>query len=253
MTIHHVPLAKNNTPVYQDNKLREASREDIEAFKRKTQEHSQPESFRSSNGKNYSTNLTKPPVSNAQESVEQEDNQLSQQLNLTDDVIKRKKDDSQNEYSDVDLQQELASQLQRNQHHMMNEGVGLQKSSNDANVSIDSKVVNELAERILVSHDPKTSSGEVRIKINSSLLENTEIQLFNKNGELNIIFNCQSATDMTTLSRNESMLIKNLSQNLDSRIHFEIREGATTDKNLTHSGQEDRRSKGEYISEWDDE
>ena len=133
-----------------------------------------------------------------------------------------------------DLQQLLAEQMMRSQTASM------QRAEISAAETISPQLVSDVAQRILVSAGKEGHDKEVRIQIKDSLLQDTEVFIARRQGELQITFVTQSPSDTAILTRSRDAIATSLEQALDGSVKVNVE--ADTDSR-------DRHSRGEYIEQ----
>ena len=136
-----------------------------------------------------------------------------------------------------DLQQLLAEQMMRSQTASM------QRTEVSTADSISPQLVSDVAQRILVSAGTEGQGKEVRIQIKDSLLQDTEVFIAHRQGELQVTFVTQSPADSAVLARSRDAITTSLEQALDGSVKVNVE--ADTDSR-------ERRSRGEYIEQEDE-
>ena len=135
-----------------------------------------------------------------------------------------------------DLQQLLAEQMMRSQN------VSMQRTEASSAEAISPQLVSDVAQRILVSAGQEGQDKEVRIQIKDTLLQDTEVFIARRQGELQVTFVSQSPADTAILARSRDAIATSLEQALDGSVKVNVE--ADTDSR-------DRRSRGEYIEQED--
>ena len=135
-----------------------------------------------------------------------------------------------------DLQQVVAEQM------MHSQTASMQRAEASAPEAISPQLVSDVAQRILVSAGNDGADRGVRIRIKDTLLQDTEVIIGRRHGELAVTFITQSPSDNVLLNRNRDAISSSLEQALDGAVKVNVE--ADTD---THDG----RSRGEYIQEED--
>lgn len=86
-----------------------------------------------------------------------------------------------------------------------------------------SKVVEEIANRILVSNPADQLGGEVRIELKQSVLEGSDVRIFREHGELNIVVVARDEFAHRMVADYQGHLLRELSGRLpDEQIRMEI-------------------------------
>ena len=154
------------------------------------------------------------------------------------DALLRKDEAETQPATDVqqDLQQLLADQMMRSQ------AASMQRTEASATETISPQLVSDVAQRILVSAGQEGQGKEVRIQIKDTLLQDTEVFIAHRQGELQVTFVTQSPSDNALLTRSRDAITSSLEQALDGSVKVNV--DADTDSR-------DHRSRGEYIEQED--
>ena len=137
-----------------------------------------------------------------------------------------------------DLQQLLATQEARS-HDIAAQGTA------EVAPAISPELVDNVAERILVSVGNDGQDREVRILVKDSVLQNTEVSLKYEQGDLVVNFITQSASDNVLLNNNSQALQTSLEKALDGGVRVNV----SAETGDAGDARDDRRSRGMYIDE----
>jgi type III secretion system needle length determinant len=89
------------------------------------------------------------------------------------------------------------------------------------------QMIDEIADRVLVSEPGTTDHAEVRIQIKDSILPGTEVRIAEVNGELQISLHTESQQSFDLLNRHVEVLQSRLEQRLDGRhVAVQLSQGA---------------------------
>ena len=107
----------------------------------------------------------------------------------------------------------------------------------------DAELVDQVADRILVSTPKPDSSGEVRISLKQSILDGSEVRIFHEKGELKVVFVAESESAQRFLAHNKGHFQQTLGERLqDQRVHVEVeasnRGGTSREENRGRSRQQ---------------
>lgn len=108
-----------------------------------------------------------------------------------------------------------------------------------------SNIAQQIADRVLVTSPDSNANQEVRIQLNSSFLDGSDVRIFRDNGELKVVFVANTKDAENFISQNKGHIEQALSERLkDERIHVNIEPPGGRD-----SGGErnEGRSRQEYI------
>ena len=137
-----------------------------------------------------------------------------------------------------DLHQLLATQEARS-HEIATQGTG------DVAPAISPELVDNVAERILVSVGNDGQDREVRILVKDSVLQNTEVSLKYEQGDLVVNFITQSASDNALLNNSSQALQTSLEKALDGGVRINV----SAETGDAGDARDDRRSRGMYLDE----
>lgn len=111
------------------------------------------------------------------------------------------------------------------------------------------EIAREVADRILVSAPRPGAPEEVRISLNASVLDGSDIRIFREAGELKVVFVAQTESAERFLADNRAVFQQTLGERLrDERVHVEVstnhREGASRE-------DAEGRSRQQYVPQDD--
>ena len=111
------------------------------------------------------------------------------------------------------------------------------------------EIAREVAERILVSAPKPGSPDEVRISLNTSVLDGSDIRIFREAGELKVVFVAQTESAERFLADNRAILHQKLGERLqDERVHVEV---SNNDRESASRGDAEGRSRQRYVPQDD--
>ena len=105
------------------------------------------------------------------------------------------------------------------------------------------ELVEQIADRILVSMPAPGASGEVRISLKQSILDGSEVRIFHDGGELRIVFTAETESAQRFLALNRGPFQQTLGERLpDQRVRVSIEApeqgAATREENRGRSRQQ---------------
>ena len=109
-------------------------------------------------------------------------------------------------------------------------------------VSRASELVEQIADRILVSMPDSGAPGEVRISLKQSILDGSEVRVFRAGGELKVVFVAETESAQRFLAMNKVQFQQTLGERLqDQRVQVEVEApkggGASREDNRGRSRQ----------------
>ena len=108
------------------------------------------------------------------------------------------------------------------------------------------QIAQQVADRILVSSPNAKTNPEVRIQLNDSYLQGSDVRVFREGGELRIVFVAQSADTANYIAQNRD----SMQQALSSRLPGEQVAVSIETTNPRQSGEENQgRSRQRYEAE----
>ena len=111
------------------------------------------------------------------------------------------------------------------------------------------ELVEQVADRILVSMPDSGAPGEVRISLKQSILDGSDVRIFHEGGELKVVFVTETESAQRFLADNRQRFQQTLEERLqDQRVHVQVEA-----PNRDGSSREDRhgRSRQQYV--WQDD
>ena len=115
-------------------------------------------------------------------------------------------------------------------------------------------IAREVAERIVVSAPRPGAPDEVRISLNASVLDGSDVRIFREAGELRVVFVAQTESAQRFLADNRAVLQQTLGERLqDERVHVEIGGDARRGASRDGASREDAegRSRQQYVPQDD--
>ena len=108
------------------------------------------------------------------------------------------------------------------------------------------EIAAQVADRILVSKPGADGSGQVRITLNESVLDGSEIQISREGGELRIVFVAQTESARRLVAENGAAFERTMGERLpDERVRIEVRTEADGGGASREEGE--GRSRQQYV------
>lgn len=112
------------------------------------------------------------------------------------------------------------------------------------------EIAREVAERILVSAPNPGAPEEVRVSLNTSVLDGSDIRIFREAGELKVVFVAQTESAERFLADNRAVFQQTLGERLqDERVHVEV--SSTNDRDGASREDAEGRSRQRYVPQDD--
>ena len=111
------------------------------------------------------------------------------------------------------------------------------------------EIAREVADRVLVSAPKPGAPEEVRISLNASVLDGSDIRIFREAGELRVVFVAQTESAERFLADNRAVFQQKLGERLqDERVHVEV---STNDRDGASPEDGEGRSRQQYVPQDD--